>query len=116
MLKLMNFALVIGTLGMAFLLYNLEHDTRSNERSIVQAKREMADHSEAIKLLNAEWSSLTRPERIQQLAQQHFQLQPIEPDQLVSLQELPQRLEMLSKLDHPKSKKDTIEDLLQKMQ
>lgn len=115
MLKLANFTLVLVTLGTASTLYNLEHTTRAQERSIAKANAEMVDNAEAIKLLKAEWSSLTRPERIQQLAEQHLGMKRLEPDQIVSAAELPARLDALSKVAKPEGKA-TIDDILKKMQ
>jgi hypothetical protein len=96
-------------------LYNLEHTTRSQERVIARAKAEMVDNAEAIKLLKAEWSSLTRPERIQQLAEQHLGMQKLEPDQIVTVEELPQRLQALAKAEAPEGQ-GGIDDILKKMQ
>ncbi len=116
MLKLANFTLVIATLGTASTLYNLEHTTRAHERSIAKATAALVDNAEAIKLLNAEWSSLTRPERIQQLAKQHLGMKQIEPDQIITTAELPQRLEAMSIISKPNGKPATIDDILKKMQ
>jgi cell division protein FtsL len=115
MLKFANFTLVLVTLGTASTLYNLEHTTRAQERSIAKANAEIMDNAEAIKLLKAEWSSLTRPERIQQLAEQQLGMKRREADQLVTAQELPQRLQDIAKVEAPKGKA-TIDDILKKMQ
>lgn len=115
MFKLANFTLVLVTLGTASVLYNLEHTTRSHERIIVKAKAEMVDNAEAIKLLKAEWSSLTRPERIQLMAEKHLGMKRLEPDQIVSAAELPARLDAFAKSADPKGKA-TIDDILKKMQ
>jgi cell division protein FtsL len=115
MFKFANIALVVATLLTGSTLYSLEHVTRGHERSIAKAKAEMEDTAEAIKLLKAEWSSLTRPERVQALAAQHLGLKKIEPDQYVTQEELPARLKALATATKPE-KKGTIDDLLQKMQ
>ena len=115
MLKLANFSLVLVTLATASTLYNLEHTTRAGERSIAKANAEIVDNAEDIKLLKAEWSSLTRPERIQQLAEQQLGMKRLEPDQIVTAEELPQRLDALSKVEKPEGKA-TIDDILKKMQ
>jgi cell division protein FtsL len=115
MFKLVNFSLVLVTLGTASVLYNLEHETRGHERVIAKAKAEMNDNAEAIKLLKAEWSSLTRPERLQALAEKHLGMKRLEPDQIVSIEELPARLEALAKVAKPEGKA-TIDDILKKMQ
>jgi cell division protein FtsL len=115
MLKFANIGFVLATLGTASTLYSLEHNTRGLERQIAKTKSLIADDVEAIKLLNAEWSSLTRPERIQQLAEQHLGMKRIEPDQYVTSDELAVRLGALAKAQEPKSK-GSIEDLMKKMQ
>jgi cell division protein FtsL len=116
MLKLANFILVVVTLGTASTLYNLEHATRAYERTIAKANAEMIDNADAIKLLKAEWSSLTRPERIQKLAEQQLGMKKQEPDQIVTAAELPARLQALSTVTVPKGKAGTIDDILKKMQ
>jgi cell division protein FtsL len=115
MLKFANIGLVIGTLCAASMLYDLEHDTRGLERQIAKTKAAIVDNTEAIKLLNAEWSSLTRPERIQALAEQHLGLKPIAPDQYVTPEELAARLAVIAKTASPETT-GTIEDLMKKMQ
>jgi cell division protein FtsL len=121
MLKIANFTLVIVTLITASTLYNLEHTTRAHERKIAKANAEMVDHAEAIKLLKAEWSSLTRPERIKQLAEQQLGMKRIEPDQIVTADELPARLQALADVaksagPKPTGKPGSIDDILKKMQ
>jgi cell division protein FtsL len=115
MLKLANFLLVIATLVTASTLYALEHTTRGQERAIARAKATMVDHVEAIKLLKAEWSSLTRPVRLQQLAEKTLGMKRVEPDQFVSEQEVVSRVEAIATANAPK-KDDGIEDMLKKMQ
>jgi cell division protein FtsL len=115
MLKFANIFLVLATLGTASMLYNLEHETRGLERQIAKTKAEIVDNTEAIKLLNAEWSSLTRPERIQALAEQHLGMKPIAPDQYVTPKELAARLAVIAKTATPETT-GTIEDLMKKMQ
>ena len=115
MLKIANISLVIVTLVTASVLYSLEHVTRGHERAIAKSKAELADNAEAIKLLKAEWSSLTRPERVQKLAEQTLAMQTIAPDQFVTQSELPDRLRALAPAEKPAGK-GTIEDLLKKMQ
>jgi cell division protein FtsL len=115
MMKFANFLLVVMTLVTASTLYSLEHKTRGQERIIAKGKAQMLDQSEAIKLLKAEWSSLTRPERLQRLAEQTLGMKRIEPDQFVTAAEMPARVEALVTVDAPKAKSG-IEDLLKKMQ
>jgi cell division protein FtsL len=116
MLKLVNGVLVIMALVAGSLLYALEHKTRGLEREIAATKRAIADTDEDIKLLGAEWSSLTRPERIQKLAAQNLQLGPAQAEQYVSLNELQARMEDIRTRAKPEKEQDVIGDLLQQMQ
>jgi cell division protein FtsL len=115
MLKLANFTLVIATLITASVLYSLEHITRGHERTIARANAELVDNSEAIKLLKAEWSSLTRLERVQKLAEQTLAMKVVEPDQFVTEGELAPRLKAIAPEQAPGGQ-GSIDDLLKKMQ
>jgi cell division protein FtsL len=115
MLKIANFTLVLGTLGMASVLYSHEHATRGSERQLAREKMAIVDTAEAIKLLKAEWSSLTRPERIQLLAQTQLGMRPISPDQYVTEAELASRLDALT-LTTGSAPANPIDDVLKKMQ
>ncbi len=88
MIKIVNVLLVVAVLFAAANLYRLEHDTRRLEREIVSIERDIAQRKEDHKLLRAEWASLTRPERIQKLAQDQLGLQTLTAEQIVEAREL----------------------------
>ena len=85
MLRLLNVILVVCVLASGFGLYTLEHKTRSVERQIASIDTKIESEYEFIGLLNAEWSLLTRPDRLEVLARDHFKMGPVLPDQLVGL-------------------------------
>ena len=115
MLKIANFTFVLATLGAASILYSHEHATRGSERDLAREKVTIVDTAEAIKLLKAEWSSLTRPERIQFLAQTQLGMQTISPDQFITQAELAARLDVLT-ASTSKPPSNPIDDVLKKMQ
>jgi cell division protein FtsL len=116
MLKFLNTCLVVAVLGSGFLLYTLELQTRKTEREIAELKRDLASERETIKLLDAEWNSLTRPERLQALAKQHLGLKPVSQLQMMSESEIAARVpaEPIVKLEE--EGKDTIGDILKAME
>jgi len=116
MLRLFNAFLVLVALISAFVLYSLEHQMRGAERQIARIKAEINEEREAIKLLNAEWSNLTQPMRLQALAETQLGLGPLQVDQIVSADELIARIPSgpVIKLEEPG--KDTIGDILKKME
>lgn len=114
--KLFNAVLVLAVLISGFLLYSLEHATRGLERQIAGLERRISDSKENIKLLSAEWSSLTRPDRLQRLAEDHLHLQSIKAQQMVGSNDIGQLVppEPIIKLEA--QDKDPIGDILKKMQ
>lgn len=116
MLKIVNALLVISVLSSGYILYSLEHTSRGLERNIAKTERMLDEEREAIKLLNAEWSSLTRPERIQRLAEQHLQLQPTRASQFVSTKDLLVKVPATVPVKLEEEDKDPIGDILKKMQ
>ncbi len=116
MVKIFNAVLVVCLLVSAFFLYSLEHSTRGLERQIAKMKNGISTEREAIKLLNAEWSSLTRPERLQKLAEEQLKLQSITASQIVTLADLPSKIpdQPLVKLNDQGT--DPIGAILEKMQ
>ena len=90
--KLFNFILVMTVLISGFLLYSLEHKTRGLERQVARLENGIDDEVETTRLLGAEWSSLTRPDRLRQLAEQHLGLTTLEARQIVKLEELGQKV------------------------
>lgn len=90
--KFLNSILVVAVLISGFALYSLEHATRDLERKAAKLEGSIDEEYENIRFLNAEWSSLTRPDRLRKLAEEHLGLQSLEPRQVVKLEELGQRL------------------------
>lgn len=116
MLKLANGVLVIMALVSGGFLYAMEHKTRGLERDIRKTTAEIDALEEDIKLLNAEWSSLTRPERIQLLAARHLQLAPAEAQQFTTVDQLAARIADVRGKMQETAPADAIGDLMKKMQ
>ncbi len=116
MLRILNAILVITVLVSAFVLYSLEHAIRGEERSIAKLATQIAYERETIALLNAEWSNLTRPERLQMLAEKNLGLKPVSPDQYVSASELAARVPPEPVMKFEEKGKDTIGDILRAME
>lgn len=113
--KFVNAMLVLCVLVSGFFLYSLEHQTRELERNVAKLNHAISNERESIKFLNAEWSSLTRPDRLQKLAEQHLGLQPLQASQIVKLDDLGARVppEPVIKLEATGS--DPIGDIIEKM-
>lgn len=73
-----------GALGSAYGLYQLEHEVKTMERSLARLDDAMRRDGEAIQVLQAEWSYLNRPERLQDLVGRHLTLIPSGLKQIVA--------------------------------
>lgn len=92
MVKVVNAFLVLAVLVSAFFMYSLEHSTRGLERQALKLKTAISDERETIKLLDAEWASLTRPGRLQKLAEDQLKLQPLKATQIISVADIPNKI------------------------
>lgn len=88
MIKFLNLVLVVMVVCAAAMMYQLEHATRKLERDIVQLQNKIGAEEEGFKLLTAEWSSLTRPERIEKIAVERLHLVPVAALQVITREEL----------------------------
>ncbi len=118
MLRLLNFMLVAGVLASGFALYTLEHNTRALERQIAAAEKATESEYEMIGLLDAEWSLLTRPQRLEQLARHHLNMVPLLPDQIKRPEEITGSLPPAPAAapDETPASEDPLADLLRMMQ
>lgn len=114
--KFVNALLVVAVLVSGFLLYTLEHATRGTERNIANLQTSISAEREQIKFLNAEWSSLTRPDRLQKLAAEHLNLKTITASQIVPVEELAARVPAEQQIKLEADGSDPIGDILEKMQ
>ena len=114
--KFLNAILVLTVLVSGFFLYTLEHQTRGLERQIVKLDLGIVEEQDNVKFLNAEWSSLTRPDRLKQLAQQYIGLETQQARQILKPEELAARVpaEPIIKLEADGS--DPIGAIIDKMQ
>jgi cell division protein FtsL len=116
MFRLLNAILVLGLLVASYFIYNLEHSTRSGEREIERLQARIKEERESYKLLTAEWSLLTRPDRIQHLAEKHLKLMVLTSGQVIGPAELETRLPEEHVIHPDPEAADPIGDVLKKME
>ena len=75
-----------GVLGGA--LFQVKYKVIGYENELAVLNEKTANDRESIKVLHAEWTYLCGPQRLQQLSNQFLALRPIQPQQLVALNEL----------------------------
>lgn len=113
MLKVVNGLLVIALLVAAFTVYSLEYSIKQGEREIAAAKAKARETRETMKLLDAEWSMLSRPERLQRLADEYLELKPQTAVQTVDASQLKAQLKPRPPFNPAQAKEDPIAKMLE---
>lgn len=80
---------LIMVCGTALYLVKYNYDSRDDELARLEA--EIRHERQQAAILNAEWSYLTRPQRILNLSTNLLSLQPISADRVVPLEAIPFR-------------------------
>jgi len=91
MLRFLNIVAILALMGSAVYAYTIKYQTSYRAEQIAKTRLEIKNERDAIAVLRAEWSFLTRPERVQELADRYLDLQALSVGQIVSAQSLPDR-------------------------
>lgn len=93
-----TFLVALMTFIVGFGLFQLKYEVMKLENQRKQINREIKFAEEAISILNAEWSHLTNPERLQNLANKHLEIEPVSGKQLISLTQVIDGIERQEKV------------------
>jgi cell division protein FtsL len=91
MLRFLNIVAIVALVGSAVYAYSIKYQTSFRAEQITKTKLEIKEERDAIAVLRAEWSFMTRPERLQQLADKYLDLQQLAIRQIVTAQSLPDK-------------------------
>lgn len=78
----------IATLSAGIGTYVVESMVDDREKKIRQLNTQIKEEKERITVLEADWSYLTRPSRIQSLSKDMLSFAPIEPQRILNLEML----------------------------
>src|SRR3546814_10303608 len=85
--------LMATCLGMA--LFMVKYEAQRRVEQLAALHRQILSSQEAIHVLEAEWSYLNRPDRLEALVHRHLDLVPMDNRQISSVELLPVRLPAL---------------------
>ena len=89
MWRLLNLVAVAVLIGSAVYAYSIKYETILFAEQILKVRHQIVAEQDQIERLRAEWSILTRPERLQQLAERNLNLQRLSLNQIVAPDDLP---------------------------
>jgi cell division protein FtsL len=74
-----------------FTLFQVKYEVMQQEETLARLNAQIAEGRERVRVLDAEWSYLTRPDRLNRLAAKYLDLQPVSAAQIVDLAAIPER-------------------------
>ena len=91
MIKLLHVVAIGALVSSALYAYTIKYGTTLEAEQLQKIKSKAQREREAIAVLKAEWQFLTRPDRLQTLADRHLDLQPFSVTQVVRASDIPNR-------------------------
>ncbi len=91
MIRILNFIAIAALISSAIYAYTIKYQTIFHAETVANLKAEIKSEKDKIGLLRADWAHLTRPERVQALAEKLTDLQPLALNQIVKLDALPEK-------------------------
>jgi hypothetical protein len=83
----------------AFLLYRVKYDVQRVRIDIAKTMHELEQERESLDVVTAEWAYLNRPDRLQRLAEKHFNAQSLRVSQVAEVEAIPFPRHMEAKAD-----------------
>jgi cell division protein FtsL len=98
MIRILNFIAIFALIGSAIYAYSIKYQTILHAETVARLKAEIKQEQDEIGLLRADWAHLTRPERVQTLADKLTGLQPLALNQIVRVDALPDKAPPIDKI------------------
>lgn len=72
-------------------MFQVKYEVMQQEQTLAGLNKRIGDEREQVRVLEAEWSYLTRPARLEQLANRFLTLAPVGAAQIVEPRAIPER-------------------------
>ena len=88
MIKITYILIFISVLGVIFFNYEIKNNYHHKEKQILKLNNLISEKKQNIKLLKAELAYLSRPERLQSIAHQQFNMKEILPTDIWNIKDI----------------------------
>ena len=88
MIKTTHILLFISVLGVIFFNYEIKKNFHHKEIEILKLKNLISEKKENVRLMKAELAYLSRPERLQSIAKQQFNMKEILPSDIWNINDI----------------------------
>jgi hypothetical protein len=89
--RLLHIVVLAGLVLAAADVYKIKYESTLEAERVAKLRAELRREQDLIASLQAEWARLDRPDRLQELAQRHLALKPLDIRQYDPLDKLPAR-------------------------
>jgi len=89
--RLLHIVVLAGLVLAAADVYKIKYESTLEAERVAKLRAELRREQDLIASLRAEWSRIDRPDRLQELAQRHLSLRPLDIRQYDSLDKLPSK-------------------------
>jgi cell division protein FtsL len=91
MWRILHLLAIAAVIGSAAYVYSIKYTTIFAEEEVVKTRHLIARERNAISILRAEYAHLTRPDRIQAIADSVLGMQPLALNQIVKPTDIPEK-------------------------
>ncbi|WP_315923882.1 hypothetical protein [Mesorhizobium sp. SP-1A] len=94
MFRTSDIILIAVMVSAAAMTYAVKRDAEEQQTKVRQLQAQIRTEEDTINLLKADWSLLTQPARLQRLVEKYqaqLKLEPVDPHQIVQIQDLPMK-------------------------
>ncbi len=91
MWRLLHLIAIAALIGSAIYVYNIKYETILESEQIVKLRHQINKTDDEINVLRAEYAHLTRPDRIQALADKLMGMQPLALNQIARPEDIPDK-------------------------
>jgi hypothetical protein len=89
--RLLHIVVLVALVLAAADVYKIKYESTLEAERVAKLRAELRREQDLIATLRAEWAKLDRPDRLQELAQRHLALKPLDIRQYDTLDKLPER-------------------------
>jgi len=100
-LRLLHLVVIAGLVSAAAYVYKIKFDATMQAEQVAKVRHDIRRERDAIASLRAQWARLDNPTRIQDLADRHLNLRPVEATQFDDFGRLPVRPPQIVPPDAP---------------
>jgi hypothetical protein len=90
-MRVLHLFVIVALIVAAAYVYDIKFEATMQAEHLSRLRGEVKRERDAIAALRAEWARLASPGRIEDLAQRHLPLKPLDAHQIDTLAELPER-------------------------